>query len=35
MTTQVIKKTETRTDVAQETSRFSVGVIIPTTQFKK
>ena len=28
MTTQVIKKTETRTDVAQETSKFSVGVIM-------
>ena len=28
MTTQVIKKTETRTDVAQETSSFSVGVIM-------
>ena len=28
MTTQVIKKTESRTDVAQETSRFTVGVIM-------
>ena len=28
MTTQVIKKTKTSTDVAQETSRFSVGVIM-------
>lgn len=28
MTTQVIKKIESRTDVAQETSRFSVGVIM-------
>ena len=28
MTTQVIKNTETSTDVAQETSRFSVGVIM-------
>ena len=28
MTTQIIKKTKTSTDVAQETSRFSVGVIM-------
>ena len=28
MTTQVIKNTETSTDVAQETSRFSVSVIM-------
>ena len=28
MTTQVIKKTESRTDAAQETSRFTVGVIM-------
>ena len=28
MTTQVLNKTESKTDVAQETSRFSVGVIM-------
>lgn len=28
MTTQIINKTETRTDVAQETSKFTVNVVL-------
>ena len=28
MTTQIINKTETRTDVAQETSKFTVKVVL-------
>jgi hypothetical protein len=28
MTTQIINKTETKTDVAHETSKFSVGLVV-------